>query len=96
MKCATGVPGNGTKTLRDAGTREAAEATIKAATNQQEAGAAGSISGQYLANTVLFATVLFFASASGRFEQRPVRLVSFSFAAAVFIFAVVRTVMLPI
>ena len=77
------------------GTREAADATAKAATNQQEAGAAGSISGQYLANTVLFATVLFFASASGRFEQRRVRLVAFSFAAAVFIFAVVRTAMLP-
>ena len=78
------------------GTREAANATAKAATNQREAGVAGSISGQYLANTVLFATVLFFASASGRFEQRRVRLVAFSFAAAVFIFAVVRTAMLPI
>jgi hypothetical protein len=78
------------------GTREAADANTKAANNQQEAGAAGTISGQYLANTVLFAAVLFFASASGRFEQRRVRLVSFSFAAAVFIFAVVRTVMLPI
>ena len=77
------------------GTREAADATAKAATNQREAGVAGSISGQYLANTVLFATVLFFASASGRFEQRRVRLVAFSFAAAVFIFAVVRTAMLP-
>ena len=78
------------------GTREAADATAKAATNQQQAGAAGSISGQYLANTVLFAAVLFFASASGRFEQRRVRLVAFSFATAVFIFAVVRTAMLPI
>jgi hypothetical protein len=79
-----------------AGTREAADATAKAANSQQKAGAAGSISGQYLANTVLFATVLFFASASGRFQQRRVRLVAFSFAAAVFIFAVVRTVILPI
>jgi hypothetical protein len=78
------------------GTREAAEATAKAANSQQQAGMAGSISGQYLANTVLFATVLFFASASGKFEQRRVRLVAFVFAAAVFIFAVVRTAMLPI
>jgi hypothetical protein len=77
------------------GAREAADATAKAATSQQEAGAAGSISGQYLANTVLFAAVLFFASASGRFEQRRVRLVAFSFATAVFLFAVVRTIMLP-
>src|SRR5262249_9785089 len=78
------------------GTREAAEATAKAASSQQEAGAAGSISGQYLANTVLFATVLFFASASGKFEQRRVRSVAFIFAVAVFLFALVRTAMLPI
>jgi hypothetical protein len=78
------------------GTREAAEATAKAASSQQEAGKAGSISGQYLANTVLFATVLFFASASGKFEQRRVRMVAFAFATAVFLFAVARTAMLPI
>ena len=77
------------------GTREAADATAKAASSQQEAGAAGSISGQYLANTVLFATVLFFASASGKFEQRRVRMVAFAFATAVFLFAVARTAMLP-
>jgi len=43
----------------------------------------------------LFATVLFFASASGKFEQRRVRVVAFAFAVAVFLFAVVRTAMLP-
>jgi hypothetical protein len=78
------------------GTREAAEATAKAAINQQEAGVAGSISGQYLANTVLFAAVLFFANAASRFKQRRVRIVAFAFALAVFLFAVVRTAMLPI
>jgi hypothetical protein len=78
------------------GTREAADATAKAASSQQEAGAAGSISGQYLANTVLFATVLFFASASGKFEQQRVRSVTFIFAVAVFVLAVVRAAMLPI
>ena len=78
------------------GTREAAEATVNAANSQRQAGVAGSVSGQYLANTVLFATVLFFASAAGKFEQRRVRVVAFVFAAAVFTFAVVRTVMLPI
>ena len=77
------------------GTREAADATAKAARSQEEARKAGSISGQYLANTVLFATVLFFASASGKFEQRRVRVVAFAFAVAVFTFAVVRTLMLP-
>ena len=78
------------------GTREAAEATAKAASSLQEARTAGSISGQYLGNTVLFATVLFFASASGKFEQRRVRSVAFIFAVAVFLFALVRTAMLAI
>src|SRR5712675_3105280 len=78
------------------GTREAAEATAKAADSQQEARKAGSISGQYLANTVLFATVLFFASASGKFEQRRVRAVAFAFSLVVFAFAVTRTAMLTL
>jgi hypothetical protein len=78
------------------GTREAADASAKAASSQQDARNAGSVSGQYLANTVLFATVLFFASASGKFEQRRVRIVAFVFATAVFLFAVVRTATLPL
>jgi hypothetical protein len=77
------------------GTRDAADATAQAAKNVNEARNAGSVSGQYLANTVLFAAVLFFASASGKFEQRRVRQVAFLFAVAVFLFAVVRTAMLP-
>ena len=77
------------------GTREAADASAKAAASQREAGSAGSISGQYLANTVLFATVLFFANASAKFEQRRVRIVAFAFATAVFLFAIVRTATLP-
>ena len=77
------------------GSREAADASAKAANSQREAGSAGSISGQYLANTVLFATVLFFANASAKFEQRRVRVVAFAFAVAVFVFALVRTLVLP-
>src|SRR5262249_1513869 len=77
------------------GTREAAEAAAQSAESRRQAGAAGSVSGQYLANTVLFAAVLFFANAAGKFEQRRVRVVAFAFAVAVFLFAVVRTVMLP-
>jgi hypothetical protein len=77
-------------------TREAAEASAKGADSQKQAGAAGSVSGQYLANTVLFAAVLFFANAAGKFEQRRVRVVAFIFAVAVFLFAVVRTAMLPL
>ena len=77
------------------GTREAAELTAKAANNLLVARRAGNTSGQYLANTVLFATMLFFANAVNKFEQRRVRIVAFAFAVAVFAFAVVRTALLP-
>jgi hypothetical protein len=77
------------------GTQEAAKATADAAGKVQEARNAGNISGQYLANTVMFATVLFFANAAGKFEQARVRLVSFVFALGVFTFAVARIAMLP-
>jgi hypothetical protein len=77
------------------GTSEAAEATSKAAASLEDARHAGSISGEYLANTVLFATVLFFANASGKFEQPRVRTVAFAFAVALFLLAVIRTAMLP-
>jgi hypothetical protein len=56
---------------------------------------AGNRSGQYLANTVLFATVLFFAGTAGKFEQPRVRLSAAAFAVAVFIFAVVRMLLMP-
>jgi hypothetical protein len=39
-------------------------ANAKAASSLQEAHRAGNVSGQYLANTVLFAAVLFFATIS--------------------------------
>jgi len=76
------------------GTAEAAEATAAAATRLGDARNAGSLSGQYLANTVLFAAVLFFAATSNKFEQRRVRVVAFIFALAVFGFALTRTLML--
>jgi len=77
------------------GSREASEASEKAASQLRESRKAGDVSGNYLANTVLFATVLFFASASGKFEQRRVRIVAFVFAAAVFVFAAIRMALLP-
>jgi hypothetical protein len=77
------------------GTREASEATANAAKKVLEARAAGNVSGQYLANTVLFATVLFFSNASTKFAQRRVRILTFCFAIAAFAFAVVRTMVLP-
>jgi hypothetical protein len=77
------------------GTKEAIEARTDAASRVQTARASSGVSGQYLANTVLFATVLFFANASSKFEQRRVRIVSFIFAVAVFLFALGRIAMLP-
>jgi len=77
------------------GSREAVEATASAATQITDARRAGTISGQYLANTVLFAAVLFFANAASKFELRWVRRTSFLFAVAVFLFAVARTAILP-
>ena len=78
------------------GATEAAEATASAAARLRGAWNAGSLSGQYLANTVLFAAVLFFAATSNKFEQRRVRVVAFIFALAVFGFALARTLMLPV
>ena len=78
------------------GAKEAAVASASAAQKIDDARAAGSTSGAYLANTVLFATVLFFANASIKFEQRRVRIVAFLFALSVFAFAAIRIAMLPL
>jgi hypothetical protein len=77
------------------GQQEAEEATKMAADKLVASRAAGSISGQYLANTVLFATVLFFANAAGKFDQRRVRIFAAIFAVVAFAFAVSRMLMLP-
>jgi hypothetical protein len=77
------------------GTQEADKLSEEAVGKVQEARNAGNVSGQYLADTVMFATVLFFANAAGKFEQARVRIVSFFFAVGVFAFAVLRIAMLP-
>src|SRR5438876_3384465 len=77
------------------GTAEATAARTDAARRVVEAREAGNRSGQYLANTVLFATVLFFAGTAGKFEQPRVRLSAAVFGVAVFLFAVVRMLLMP-
>ena len=77
------------------GAAEATAARTDAAQRVAEARDAGNRSGQYLANTVLFATVLFFAGTSGKFEQPRVRLFAAVFAVAVFVFAVIRMLLMP-
>ena len=76
------------------GTAEAAAARADAAARVAQARDAGNRSGQYLANTVLFATVLFFAGTAGKFEQPRVRLSAAAFGVAVFAFAVVRMLLM--
>src|SRR5207247_3773465 len=77
------------------GTAEAAEARTAATQQVTESRRAGTFSGQYLANTVLFATVLFFAGTAGKFEAPRVRLYSAAFGVAVFVFAVSRMLLMP-
>jgi hypothetical protein len=77
------------------GATEAAEATATGASKVEQSLKAGSRSGQYLANTVLFAAVLFFAATANKFEQRRVRVMALIFAVSLFGFALARTLMLP-
>jgi hypothetical protein len=77
------------------GTAEAAAARADSVRRVTEAREAGNRSGQYLANTVLFATVLFFAGTAGKFEQPRVRLFAATFGVALFVFAIIRTLLMP-
>jgi hypothetical protein len=77
------------------GAAEAAAARTDAAARVAQAREAGNRSGQYLANTVLFATVLFFAGTAGKFEQARVRLFAAAFGVALFAFAVIRMLLMP-
>jgi len=78
------------------GTAEAAAARADSVRRVTEAREAGNRSGQYLANTVLFATVLFFAGTAGKFEQPRVRLFAAAFGVALFAFAVIRMFVMPV
>ena len=72
------------------------QASVDAGNDGAEAKRTGNFGARYLSITVLFAMVLFFAGTSARFDQRHVRLASFFFAVAVFLFAASRMLMLPI
>src|SRR6266478_3399819 len=74
---------------------EAAAVRADAARRVAEARQAGNRSGQYLANTVFFATVLFFAGTAGKFEQPRVRLFAATFGVALFVIAVIRMLLMP-
>jgi hypothetical protein len=76
--------------------QDARQANADAGRNDAEAKRTNHIASQYLSNTVLLAAVLFFAGTSARFEHRYVRQSCFFFALAAFLFAAVRTLMLPV
>jgi len=77
------------------GAAESAQLRADAILRVEESRNAGNLSGLFLANTVLFAAVLFFAAVTGKFEQRRVRMVTVILALALFGFAAVRTMRLP-
>ncbi len=56
----------------------------------------GHTGSSYLSNTVLLASVLFFAGTAGKFDQRRVRWASLAFAVTLFIYAAIRMAMLPV
>jgi hypothetical protein len=77
------------------GVADAAAVRADAVERLKGAREAGNRSGRFLANTVLFATVLFFAGTAGKFEQPRVRLSAAIFGLAVFAFAVIRMFLTP-
>ena len=76
--------------------QDARQASADAGRNDAEGKRASAVAAHYLSNTVLFAAVLFFAGTSGKFDHRYVRQSCFFFALAAFLFAAVRTLMLPV
>jgi hypothetical protein len=76
--------------------QDARQANTDSGRNDAAAKRASTVAAHYLSNTVLFAAVLFFAGTSGKFDHRYVRQSCFFFALAAFLFAAVRTLMLPV
>lgn len=75
---------------------EVKEKRTKSAEHSLASNKEGRTAATYLANTVLFATVLFFAATANKFDHRAVRQSTIFFAVAVFLFAIVRLIMLPV
>jgi hypothetical protein len=77
-------------------TQEIRAAKSEAADAEKAANIAGHHADAYLSNTVILATVLFFAGTMEKFNQRHVRWASLAFAVAMFAFATVRMILLPV
>lgn len=76
--------------------QEIRTAHTEAAQAEAQANVTGNYASSYLSNTVLLASVLFFAGTVGKFDQRHVRWASLAFAIALFGYAAVRMLMLPV
>jgi len=76
--------------------QETRDSLAEAARAEAQSNAAGHTASSYLSNTVLLATVLFFAGTASKFDQRRVRWASLAFAITLFLYAAVRTLMLPV
>ncbi len=76
--------------------QEIRDAHAAAAEAEKQSNITGHHASSYLSNTVLLATVLFFAGTAGKFDQRRVRLPSLAFAIILFTYAAVRMLMLPV
>ena len=77
-------------------TQEIRDAKSEAAEAEKESNITGHHANTYLSNTVILATVLFFAGTMEKFNQRHVRWSALAFAVTLFAFAVVRMIMLPV
>ena len=77
-------------------TQDVRDAHAQAATAAGQAKVTSRNATNYLSSTVLFATVLFFAGTAGKFDQRHVRQPSLAFAIALYLFAAIRMLMLPV
>lgn len=76
--------------------REIRDANTEAALAEAKSKQTGHLASSYLSNTVLLATVLFFAGTASKFDQRRVRWASLAFAVSLFLYAAVRMLMLPV
>ena len=76
--------------------KEISEAQAQAAQNEAQANVTSNYSSGYLSNTVILASVLFFAGTMGKFDQRHVRWGSMAFALSLLAYAMVRMMMLPV
>ncbi|MEI6536604.1 MAG: hypothetical protein WCN98_14760 [Verrucomicrobiaceae bacterium] len=76
--------------------QEIKDAKAEAAQSEAKSNITGHTAGAYLSNTVVLASVLFFAGTMGKFDQRHVRWSSLAFAIALFAYAAVRMAMLPV